>query len=65
MLLARRTLKGRPIWTVERVIETGRVPAPVTIPGVQAIATASDDEAFARACDRIDKRVWVSRDSRR
>jgi hypothetical protein len=60
ILLTRRALQSGPVWTVERVMEQG-VSRFVVVPGMQAIASASDDEAFARACDCIDKWVWSTR----
>ena len=41
-------------WSVENVYEAGNE---VTIPGIDDVAASSEDEAFTRACGRIDK--WL------
>ena len=58
ILLSRRVIKGLPAWTIERVMETSLAKR-VAIPGMQAIASTTSDETFARACDCIDKWVWA------
>jgi hypothetical protein len=44
-------------WTVERVIETSRGGRAIVIPTMDRIVATTEDEALARACDRIDK--WL------
>ena len=44
-------------WTVERVVETSSGGRELLIPTLHGIVAATQDAAFARACDRIDK--WL------
>lgn len=44
-------------WTVASVIDTTRGGREVVIPTMDIIVASTEDAAFARACDRIDK--WL------
>jgi hypothetical protein len=59
VLLSRRVLKDQPVWMVERVLDThaGKF---IVIRGMQAVTAPTPDVTFARACDCIDKWLWVS-----
>jgi hypothetical protein len=55
--LSSAVLRDQPLWTIALVTETSRTSKRVSIPGIHAIASASPDATFARACDCIDK--WL------
>jgi hypothetical protein len=56
--LLETSAKNRSSWIVERVIETSRSHnEPIVIPTMESILATTEDEALARACDRIDK--WL------
>jgi hypothetical protein len=57
LLLSRRVVRGARLWMVERVMEHGGRRFP-HVPGIEAVAASTPDEAFARACDCIDKWLW-------
>jgi hypothetical protein len=44
-------------WFVERVVETSRGVRLIVVPHMETLVALTEDEAFARACDRIDK--WL------
>ena len=44
-------------WTIERVKEMSASERDVVVLGIDQIATATEEMAFARACDHIDK--WL------
>jgi hypothetical protein len=46
------SLTDVPAWTVEGVTENGKA---VNVPGLTSIISSSEDVAFARACERIDR----------
>ena len=43
-------------WTVEHVYDKS-LNAEIQVPGMKSIAASTEDVAFARSCDHIDK--WV------
>ena len=54
------TLSGTPIkndsWTVEHVFDRS-LNQEVSVPGMESIVAPSEDAAFARICDHIDR--WL------
>jgi hypothetical protein len=61
LLLFQRTRQGEAVWTVERVLDVSWACKVAVIPGMQAVTASTPDVAFARACDCIDKWLWMSR----
>ena len=61
ILLSRMALRGAHVWMVERVREHRGDRRFPQIPGMQGVTASTPDEAFARACDCIDKWLWPSR----
>ena len=56
------TLSGTPglnhsSWIVETVRAIDNRGAGITIPTMEKVVASTEDEAYARACDRIDK--WL------
>ena len=50
-----------PLWTVGSVVETTPGGRFITIPGMDEISASTEDLAFARACNRIDKWLMSNR----
>jgi hypothetical protein len=48
-------------WTVKSVTELSPSGWAITIPGMEEISATTEDVAFARACNRIDKWLMSNR----
>jgi len=60
--LSRILLKEQTLWTVALVTDASRADKRLSIAGMHAVVSSTQDATFARACDRIDK--WLLAQSR-
>jgi hypothetical protein len=61
LLLSQRVRQDETVWRIERVLDVSWACRIAVIPGMQAITATTPDATFARACDCIDKWLWMKR----